>query len=210
MLDRAIDFVLWEWRAISRAPVTFAVLVLLLAGVISLALRWQLREDTTQLRQQLSDYRDKLGGASPAQAKAALDALTDEVTALQAQLKPRRVSAQQRESIAERLKSLRGTASALTIVHEGPCFDCAQFAADFDGVFRSIPGWAISTRVIMGLVQRPPHGLAVVVADPGNPSPFEAALLQALQGAGIALDLQGARSPLERGPQLLLAAMPAQ
>jgi hypothetical protein len=205
MPDRMLGYFMRELRAVTRAPVTFGAAVLVTAALISCGVIWSFRQETTLLRQQISEYRDKLGGASPDEAKTALDALADEVTALQAQLKPRRVNARQRQIIADRLQAATGGQYTLAIVHEGGCGDCPQYAADFDGIFRSIPGWLVSNRVIMGLAQRPPHGLAVVVADPLHPSPQEAVLLQALQAAGIELDLQGARSPLDKGPQLLLA-----
>jgi len=210
MLDRMLRYVMWELGAVIRAPVTFGAAVLVTAVLISCGVFWSFRSETTLLRRQLSEYRDKLGGVSPDEAKTALDALTDEVTALQAQLKPRRITAYQREMIAERLQASTGAQYTLAIVHEGGCGDCPQYAADFDGIFRSIPGWLVSNRVVMGLPQRPPHGLAVVVADPLHPSAQESVLLQALQAAGIALDVQGARSPLDKGPQLLLAATTPQ
>jgi len=200
---------LQELRALRRAPLTLGAAVLTLA-LIGFGLVWQFRQETTALRQQIAEYRDKLGGASPDEAKTALDVLTDEVTALQAQLKPRRVDAHQRQIITERLKIPTGTQYALAIVHEGSCWDCPQYAADFDGTFRSIPGLLVSNRVTMGLTQRPPRGLAVVVSDPLHPSAQETTLLQALQGAGIEFDLQGARSPLDKGLQLLLAAKAPQ
>jgi hypothetical protein len=210
MPHRILGYFMRELRAVTRAPITFGAAVLVMAVLISCGVIWSFRGETTLLRQQISEYRDKLGGASPDEAKTALDTLTDEVTALQAQLKPRRVTAYQREIIADRLKASTGVQYTLAIIHEGGCWDCPQYAADFDGIFRSIPGWLVSNRVIMGLTQRPPHGLAVVVADPLHPSPQESVLLQALQAAGIALDLQGARSPLDKGPQLLLAATTPQ
>jgi hypothetical protein len=210
MLDRVLDYFMWELRAVTRAPVTFGAAVLVLAVLISGGVIWSFRKETTLLRQQISEYKDKLGGASPDEAKTALDALAEEVTALQAQLKPRRVNAHQRQIIADRLKASTGAQYTLAIVHEGGCWDCPQYAADFDGIFRSIPGWLVSNRVVMGLTQRPPHGLAVVVADPLHPSPQEFVLLQALQAAGIELDLQGARPPLDKGPQLLLAPITPQ
>jgi hypothetical protein len=202
-------YLLRELRALRRAPLTLGAAVLAFA-LIGLGLVWQFRQETTALRQQLAQYRDKLGGASPDEAKTALDVLTDEVTALQAQLKPRRVDARQRQIITERLKIPTGTQYFLAIVHEGGCWDCPQFAADFDDTFRSISGLLVSNRVTMGLTQRPPRGLAVVVSDPLHPSAQETTLLQALQGAGIEFDLQGARSPLDKGLQLLLAAKAPQ
>jgi hypothetical protein len=209
MLDRMLRYWFGELRAVRRAPVTFALAIFAVAVIASAAV-WRFRQETIVLRQQISEYRDKLGGASPDEAKAALDVLTDEVTALQARLRPRRVDARQRQLIAERLKIPAGSQYALAIVHEGGCWDCPQYAADFDGTFRGIPGLLVSNRVAMGLTQRPPRGLAVVVSDPIHPSAQEAILLQALQGAGIDFDVQGARSPLDQGVQLLLAAKAPQ
>jgi hypothetical protein len=210
LLQDALDYLGREWRAVARAPVTFGAAMLLAALLSSSALIWSFRGETNLLRQQLAEYTDKLHGASADEVKTALDVLTNEVNALEAQLKPRRVNAQQRQVLAERSKVPNGTQYAMTIVYEGGCWDCPQYAADLDDAFRSIPGWSVSHRVMMGLTQRPPQGLALVVADPKQPSPQEQLLQQALQAAGIAFELQAGRSNRETGPQLLLAAKPVQ
>jgi len=207
--ERALRYWVGELRALERAPVTLGIAVFTLC-LLAFGTIWKFREENLALRQQLSEYRSKLGGASPEEAKAALDVLTDEVTALQARLKPRRVDARQRQVILDRLKIPSGPPYTLAIVHEGGCWDCPQYAADFDDTFRNIPGVQVSKRVTMGLAQRPPRGLAVIVSDPGHPSAQDTALLQALQGAGIDFDVQGARSPLDAGVQLLLAAKAPQ
>jgi hypothetical protein len=206
MLDRILRYFVWESRAVTGAPVTFAAAVLVTVALISCAVIWAFRHETASLRQQVAEYREKLGGVSADQAKATLDILTDEVATLQARLKPRRVSTQQQRTIAERLRLPAGTQYTLAIVHEGGCWDCPQYAADFDGALNGVPGWSVSHRVIMGLAQRPPHGLAVVVTDPAHPAAQESLLLQALQAAGIEFDLEAALSPLDKEPQLLLAA----
>src|SRR5260370_9816213 len=124
MLDRIRRHFMWELRAVTRAPITFCTAVLVMSALISCGVIWSFRQETTLLRQQISEYRDKLGGASADEAKTALDALADEVTALQARLKPRRVNAQQQHIIADRLKVPTGAQYALAIVHEGGCWDC--------------------------------------------------------------------------------------
>lgn len=199
-----------EMRAVSRAPLTFSAGVLITAALISCVAVGIFPGEANLLRQQLAEYRDKLHGASPAQAKAALEALANEVTALEAQLKPRRVDSHQREVITQHSQVPNDALYAMTIVYEGGCWDCPQFAADLDEAFRSVPGWSVSHRVMMGLAQRPARGLAVVLGDPARPSPQEQILLAALQAAGIAFDVQAARSAHEPAPQLLLAAKPAQ
>ena len=206
MLDRILRYLAWELRAITSAPVTFGAAGVVTAALISVAVIRAVRHETAALRTELAQYREKLGGASPEEAKSALDVLAKQVSALEARLKPRRVSAQQQRTIADRMKAPAGARYALAIVQEGGCWDCPQFADDFDGALRSASGWTVSHRVIMGLARRPPHGLAVVVADPPHPTAQESLLLQALQAAGIEFDLQGALSPLDKEPQLLLAA----
>lgn len=209
LVQDALDYLRREYRAVARAPVAFAT-VLVAAGLISCAAIWSYRGEANLLRQRLAEYREKLHGASADEAKAALDALADEVSALQAQLQPRRVNSQQRQIITEKSKVPSGAQYAVTIVYEGGCWDCPQYAADLDDAFRSIPGWLVNHRVMMGLRERPPQGLAVVVGDPARPSPQESLVLQALRAAGIGFDVQAARSSREQGPQLLLAAKTVQ
>ena len=74
MLERILRYLAWEARAITGAPVIFAAAVLTVAALISCAAILAVRHETAALRQQVADYRQKLGGASPQEAKAALDA----------------------------------------------------------------------------------------------------------------------------------------
>ncbi len=209
LLQDALDHLMGECRSLARAPVILGI-VLLAAALISWAAIASYRGEANLLRRQLAEYREKLHGVTADEAKTALDALADEVSALQAQLKPRRVNAQQRQIITEKSKVPSGAQYAVTIVYEGGCWDCPQYAADLDEAFRSIPGWLVSHRVMMGLRERPPQGVAVVVGDPARPSPQESLVLQALRAAGIDFDLRGAHSDREQGPQLLLAAKAVQ
>ena len=72
-LERTLYHIRWELRAIARAPVTFGVSTLVMAVLIFLGIGWYHRAETDQLRRQLAEYRNKLGGASADQAKRALD-----------------------------------------------------------------------------------------------------------------------------------------
>lgn len=210
VLERASRYLLRELRAIGRAPVTFITSVIVAALLISSGLFWSLRQETMTLQHQIAEYRDSLGGASAREAKTALETLADEVSELQARLKPRRMTSTQRQMLGERLKVVPGAQYPVAIVHEGGCWDCPQYAADFDAAFRSIPGWRVSNRVIMGLVQRPSRGLALVLVDPSRPSAQESVVLAALQAAHIEFDVQQPYPSAESGPQLVLSARIAQ
>ena len=63
MLDRILRYFVWESRAVTGAPVTFAAAVLVIAALISCAVIWAFRHETASLRQQVAEYREKLGGA---------------------------------------------------------------------------------------------------------------------------------------------------
>jgi hypothetical protein len=210
MLERIWSHLLVELRAIGRAPVTFVAAVLVSAALLASGVFFGLRREADLLRQQIAEYREKLGGVSAEEARTALDTLADEVSALQARLRPRRVSMTERQALQDHLKLAPGARYALTIVYEGGCWDCPQYAADFDAAFRAVPGWQVSNRVVMGLGQRPPGGLALVLADPSHPSAQEAIVQAALQAARIDFDTQQPYPAAEGGPQLLLAARPSQ
>ena len=209
MLKRIQHFLTLELRAIGHAPITFVTSVIVSAVLISAGVFWSLRQETILLRQQVAEYRDKLGGVSADEAKAALNTLADEMgSALQARLKPRRVTSTQLAMLGEHLKVAPGTQYALAIVHEGGCWDCPQYADDFDAAFRSIPGWRVSNRVVYGCNDHPMDSRAC--SHPLHPSPPETVVLQALHAAQIEFDVQQPYPAPDGGPQLLLSARPLQ
>lgn len=207
-LERIRFHLAGERRAIARAPLAFTIVASV--ALVCASLAFHARRESNALRAELAAYKEKLSGASADEAKAALDALEKEVSALEARLKPRRLAAHQRQVIAERARPPAGTQYALAVVHEGGCWDCPQYAADFSETFRSIPGWLVSNRVAMGLPERPPHGLAILVGDPAHLSAQESTLLRALQAAAVEFDIAPAQSGMDKGPELLFAATPPQ
>ncbi len=208
LLERIRFHLMGERRGIARAPLAFAFS--LIAVLVCAYLAFSARRESNVLRAELAEYREKLGGASPDEAKTALETLEKEVSTLEARLKPRRLAAYQRQVIADRAKPPAGAQYALAVVHEGGCWDCPQYAADFSETFRAIPGWLVSNRVTLGLPERPPHGLAILVGDPAHLSAQEAMLLRALQAAAVEFDIAPARSGVDKGPELLLAAIAPQ
>jgi hypothetical protein len=71
-----------QWAVVTAAPIPFAIAVVVAAGLIWLAVGWSysgvLASKNGQIElqdRQLADYKQKLDGASPDQAKAKIDAL---------------------------------------------------------------------------------------------------------------------------------------
>jgi hypothetical protein len=75
-----------QWAVVKAAPIPFAVVIVIVGAVLWLAIGWSynavLNSKNAQIElqdRQLADYREKLGGASPSEAKAELDALKEKV-----------------------------------------------------------------------------------------------------------------------------------
>src|SRR5438105_854776 len=82
MLDTIVKYLLGEFRMIAEAPVSFAVVVLAAVLIAWWALDWRYSavisnrdSQITLATAQRDDYRDKLKGATPEEAKAKIDAL---------------------------------------------------------------------------------------------------------------------------------------
>jgi hypothetical protein len=189
MLDSIIKSILGEFRTIANAPTSFVTALVAGFVLIWLGLDWRYAgiisnkdSEITLIKSQRDDYHDKLGGASPDQAKAKLDALEKKVAEIdRAIVRPRRLSEQQKEQIAG---SIRGTAARIAIEHEGSCFDCPRFAADLALALR---GWRISEGMGFGPGNRPATGLRVSARDFDSPPVL--ALLAGLRRADVRFEI---------------------
>jgi hypothetical protein len=65
MLEEIIKYIFGEWRAIAAAPATFIIAILVVAGIIWWVMSWGYGRETSLLRQQVADLKDRLSGLSP-------------------------------------------------------------------------------------------------------------------------------------------------
>src|SRR5262249_2515916 len=140
MADNLIEKLLAQAATIKAAPVPFALVVVGLATGVWVVFNYSystiLSSKNAQLEladRQIADYKQKLGGASPDEARARMDELEKGLKALTQQIKvlqPRRLTAEQRHTIIERSRSLSGR-PVVAIEYEGTCPDCTQYANDF-------------------------------------------------------------------------------
>src|SRR5260370_11304288 len=99
MLEDFIKYILGEWRMIAQSPVSFIVAVLVIGLFIWGAMTWGYGREMSLLSQQVADYKDKLSGASPNEAKTKIERLISEVAALRNQMQGRRLTPEQRNKI---------------------------------------------------------------------------------------------------------------
>lgn len=191
-MEQFIKYVIREMRVIAEAPMTIFTALLVLGSVIWWALDWKYGSvvanrdsEITLLRGQRDDYKDKLSGATPDQAKARIDSLEARLAAVE----PRRLTNDQRATLIARLSPPQGITPLISIVAEGSG-DSPQFAADVSGAFRSAKGWNISEPIVIGIGNRPPSGIGINLPDPTKPSPEATVVINAFRAANIAFDVR--------------------
>jgi hypothetical protein len=210
-MESIIKYVVGEMRVIAGAPATFVIALLALAGAIWWALDWKYSgvisnkdSEISLIRGQRDDYKDKLSGATPDQAKARIDNLEQRLVRLARRVEPRGLTQEQRAALSATAKIQPGS-NVVTIAHEGGCTDCPDYAADLEAALRQ-GGWKIhGGGVLMGVSQRPATGLALMVGSVQNLDPQERTLKQALESAKISFDILEGK--LEQFPSLLLTGI---
>lgn len=158
-------------------------------GVAWVALSWQYSGQITNLQSRLTlkddqifDYKEKLNGATPTEAKQRLDTLEAQVRGLT----PRRLTEDQKQKIAAALK--KGKRGVIEIQQDMAVADSRAYRGDFAQIFEGV-GWQTILPGIMGPSISPPTGLAMEVANPGALSPAETLIQNALTSAGVEFDV---------------------
>jgi hypothetical protein len=156
------------WPLIRANPATFAGIVVSIFVVAWLGVNYlysvQLtnKDETIKLLdRQVADYKDKLQGATPDQAKARIDELEKRLV----RLEPRGFTGDQRKILIERARNDKHY--MLTISSEAGCPDCAIYAASLEDALKQA-GWTVHNTLVMGVPQRPASGIAMNIPGPNN------------------------------------------
>ncbi|WP_407146333.1 hypothetical protein [Bradyrhizobium sp. ORS 86] len=178
----------------ANLPTFFGILVLMCFSIWQLV-DWQYKtiinnkdSELTLAKSQRDDYRDRLGGASPDQAKKRMEDLERQVATLAKRIDPRSLTKEQQQSLSESAKIVPGIDNRVSISGDIACNDCSIYANDLAAVLRDV-GWNVTTGFIMGPNRHPKSGLGLAVVDPKNLSPAEAKMEAALRAAGISFNL---------------------
>jgi hypothetical protein len=194
-VEEIAKYLAGEWAVISGAPVAFFAATLVAALVIWRAMEWAYRhrldgaqEESERLTRELGDYRNKLAGATPDEAKERIEALERQIT----ELLPRRLTSAQMDSLRENLHAgvpQAPTAYFVEIAHDMGCTDAQSFKGQLMNAFQSAGGWAISGPAVLGIGTLPPTGLGIHAIDPSRPQGGEKIIADAFTKAGIPFDM---------------------
>ena len=88
-MDEIIKYLLGEMRVLGNAPVVFAGTILIVAGAIWWALSWRYSGIIKNRERTIALYKNRLGGASPDEAKAKIDSLEGQIWTLKDRVWPK-------------------------------------------------------------------------------------------------------------------------
>lgn len=141
---------------------------------------------------QLNDYRDKLDGATPDEAKARLDALEQRFEERFNALAPRKLVDNQRQRMVEVLETMPG--DHVTVAQDAAVADARILAQGIISAFNAAR-WTAEMPMVMGVGNPPASGIALRVNDPANLTAPQKVILKAFQEAGIEIDIQQGGAP---------------
>jgi hypothetical protein len=192
-MDEFLSKLAEQFAVIRAAPYPFLLSVAIVIGAVWFMVNWAygtiLSSKNAQLEladRQLGDYRQKLSGASPDEAKSKIEALTTEINQLRAQLQARRLTPAQRDAIAQTSRLAPGQVFSIQIMRDMGASDGGAYANDFMAVFQAA-GWKVSYGSIL-FGTPAPTGLALLVKS-SSLSAAEKMVFDALRGAQIQFDV---------------------
>jgi hypothetical protein len=214
--EQVFQHLVAEAKAISAAPVSFVVAVLIVGSVVFLIARWSYatvithkdaRLATIEERLRLRDDQisNKFQTTSPDEAKGLIAALQEQV----AKLQPRRLTDTQRSAISQAARPPDDAKWSLSLTWVGTSSDAERYAQDFSQLLSGI-GWQLNSARIIGSGSE--EGVFLRVPDPSNLEPRASALARALKAAEIEFDVVpiGVPFPQRAGLNLHIGFRPDQ
>lgn len=184
MADGAFDTIKTNWALISQAPWAFGAVTLIIIVVVSFVVNRLKAEQIASLEgrlklrdDEIADYKRKLSGATPDEAKNRIEVLEREV----ASLRPRVLSNDQIDAIANEAQIAPGNVS---IIYDMAYPDGPRIAQQLISAFKRA-GWGASNGIVGGPGHMPDEGLTVHLHSIAERTASEHALIKALRAADL-------------------------
>ncbi|MBP6690356.1 MAG: hypothetical protein KA153_10215 [Hyphomonadaceae bacterium] len=178
-----------QFTVIAQAPLVYIATIAAVSFAIWRIVEWHFKtrlENSSStialLNERLQDYKDKLSGATPDEARARMDALESRIEALG----PKRIGGDQKREMIPHLDPFRGTGVIITA--DGVSADAAGMSPGLKAAF-SMAGWHVTSGTVLGIGRAPPTGVGMTVEDTKNLTPQQKAIVSALNAANIKFDL---------------------
>ena len=182
-----LDDIRKELPIVMGAPISVAILCIIAAGIVFSFVKFldssslSAKDATIEtLKTEVEDYRSKLSGATPDEAKAKISALESRISLLE----PRSLSDDESSAIRKMLAGFQGPDHQAIVSTDMSCTDCRGFAEQIAQILVDLH-WQISTPMVMGPSNPSPTGLRVGTPDVAHPLPDAEALARAFAAAKI-------------------------
>jgi len=179
-----VELLKQNWSIIAQTPWVFVGMTVVVTFVVwavvnhlkanqieTLSARLVLRDD------EISDYKRKLSGASPSEAKARIEALEQAI----ARMSPRRILPEQITAFISVARASQGTAY---VAYDGSYAAGAALAGQIQRALTQA-GWMVHTGVVLGPEYHPPEGILVCLRPSGERTPQEQAFVSAMEAAKL-------------------------
>ena len=190
-----------NWGAIAQAPWAFALWTMRVGGTTWAAISHlkanQLEKLESRLALQddeIADYKRKLEGASPDEAKARMGMLEREI----AHLKARELS---NENIAAITVAASVAPGAVAIVYDMAYGAGQRMAGQMQRAFVAA-GWRVSNGMVGGPAHLPPEGISIALRPEAERTAAEQALVSAFRSAGLPFAVSAYRAHPHREEQI--------
>ena len=177
-----LDRLSTEWSLIKQTPraiLIAGVAIFFTVNAWSEHEKSNLRSDVETWKNQAQAYSSRLGG-TPDQVKARLDALEAQV----GQLRPRRLSSEQREKLTLVLSE---TVGSVSVVQDMQAADVKLFCGDLVVTFRAA-GWSAGSAAVFSF--DPLTEVVLEIPDPAHLSKQQALIAKSLRTAGIQFNIR--------------------
>jgi len=164
-MDQLIKYILDETRVIGDAPAVFAGTILVIAAIIWWAMSWRYSGIIKNRERTIALYKNRLGGASPDEAKAKMDSLEGQIWTLKDRVWPKLNPA----SVVDLENALKTKARPEEVTILPQDIDSMFLARDLVDAFTRI-GWAAKQEtntngIPEGLSVWPDNELGLVVRE---------------------------------------------
>ena len=200
-----------EWGVISDAPWVSICFVSLIASILWAVFQFIYHNrfiskelvlshkdaEIHLLERQLSDYREKLNGASPEEARRRVEELEARLRKISHHLVPRELSTLQKEMIKRTFEEISDSPFSIFVTHEESCIDCARYAYSLALVIQSVPGWKVETGATTFASDPSSKGMAIWTKRKSAVNVNVSAILRCFREVKIEFDVVDIRSEPE-------------
>lgn len=178
-----------EWTAFTHAPILFISAVLALGVLIWRAVDWHYKGRHDTLKQQLehkdgliADYKEKLKGATPEEAKDRIDGLERRLAQLIKDTAPWKLTNEQEAAIMNAAREMSGYSLAILFAERDG--EARQLAGRLAEIYQAA-GWRVMVAPASSTGHRSKIGITVVVANEKTPTGVEQVVINGFRAAQL-------------------------